>query len=228
MRNRKPGMDWKIIRKKHTIPLKTISLISALSIIILFSRSLGHAQDFHGFFGYFPPLVACTGCHDSLLADNHKGDCWACHNMDYSLKFCTVSYPSGFDFTTVCDNYQTPTKEPFSCGDCHLNPGDHTSVHDQTLLPADVCSQCHLADAPAEHLKHDINCSTCHDSFDIIVNEAIERGKSGMPVYCSDCHGSIDHETHKHSYLPYEHCSECHLTNQSLVADIVNEHANQA
>jgi PKD repeat protein len=230
--NRKVEEKMNIVYELHKV-VKTSGgrswfLITAALILILFLPISGSAQDPHGFFGYYQPPPDCTQCHAPLLVENHQGNCWVCHNTDYSLKICTSSnYPPDLNFTTVCANYQTGIKEPFSCGDCHVQAGDHTIAHDQTLLPSSDCSQCHIADAPSEHSKYNLSCSICHNSSNTNVQNAIARGKSGTPVYCTDCHGLIDHQVHKNTYLPFTDCSVCHLTSLGLQADVVNEHAKK-
>jgi hypothetical protein len=211
------------------IGVKITLLIMALMVIILFTYTTAMASDLHDNLGYYPPPSSCTQCHEALLVDNHKGNCWICHNTDYSLKLCppATNYPPDLDFTTVCANYQTSIKEPFSCGDCHVQAGDHTIAHDQTFLPSTDCLLCHVADPPSEHGKYNLSCSTCHNSLNSTVKDTITRGKDGSPIYCSDCHGLIDHQVHKNAYLPLTDCSVCHLTNLGLQADIVNEHAKK-
>jgi hypothetical protein len=219
---------------QHNKVLKTIGVRLSFLIIVVMTLIFSipvhsMAQDPHGSLGYYPPPSSCTQCHEALLVDNHEGNCWICHNTDYSLKLCppATNYPPDLDFTTVCANYQTAIKEPFSCGDCHVQAGDHTIAHDQTFLPSTDCLQCHVADPPSEHGKYNLGCSTCHNSLNSTVKDTITRGKDGSPIYCSDCHGLIDHQVHKNSYLPLTDCSVCHLTNLGLQADIVNEHAKK-
>jgi hypothetical protein len=206
-----------------------LSFLIIVVVLIFFLSAYSMAQDPHGPLGYYQPQSSCTQCHEALLVENHEGNCWVCHNTDYSLKLCppATNYPPDLDFTTVCANYQTLIKEPFSCGDCHVRAGDHTTAHDQTLLPSADCSQCHVADSPVEHSKYNLSCGTCHSSLNAAVTNAIAEGKKGSPVYCADCHGAIDHQVHKNAYLPLTDCSICHLTNLGLQADIVNEHSKK-
>jgi hypothetical protein len=213
-----------------TIGVKLNFLIFLVMTLVFFFPVHSVAEDRHGYLGYYPPPSSCLQCHEALLAYNHKGNCWTtCHNPDSSLKLCppATNYPPDFNFTTVCANYQTNMKEPFSCGDCHVSAGDHTAAHDQTFFPSTDCSQCHDADAPTEHGKYNFSCSTCHNSIYAEVKNAIVSGKNGNPVYCADCHGLIDHLTHENAYLPNEGCTDCHLTDLGRRADIVNEHAKK-
>jgi hypothetical protein len=215
----------------ETIGVKLTFLIMVLTVLILFTCIPAMADDLHYYMGYYQPLPSCTQCHAASLPDNHHRKCWTCHNIDYAhytLKLCEPgSYPPDLDFTTICANYQTVIKEPFSCDDCHVQAGDHTIAHDQTLLPSIDCSQCHVADAPSEHGKYSLSCSTCHNSANAAVKSAIVSGKRGDPVYCADCHGLIDHLTHKNAYLPNADCTGCHLTDLGLRADIINQHAKK-
>jgi hypothetical protein len=224
-------VNQKLEETQNTVIIKFVFLITALAMLTFFLPAPALATDFfHDRLGYYPPPQACLQCHATLLVDNHKSNCWTCHNTDYSysLKFCVPgNYPPDLDFTTVCANYQTGIKEPFSCSDCHVSAGDHTAAHDQTLFPSIDCSQCHVADVPIEHGKYGLSCSSCHNSTNSDVKNAIASGKSGNPVYCADCHGLIDHLTHKNAYLPNSDCMGCHLTDIGLRADIINEHAKK-
>ena len=90
----------KMNRKKANAIAKTIQLISVLLIMILFQPSPALA-DFHSFFGYYPPSVACLDCHSITLIDNHTSGCMTCHDSSYGLKFCIQSNFPGFDFTWI-------------------------------------------------------------------------------------------------------------------------------
>jgi hypothetical protein len=214
-----------------TTEVKLTLLIMVLTVLILFTCIPAIAYDLHYYMGYYNPPSSCIQCHAEFLPDSHQRNCWTCHNVDparYTLKLCeSGSYPPDLDFTTICANYQTDIKEPFSCGDCHVSAGDHTAAHDQTRFPSTECSQCHNADAPTEHSKYNFSCSTCHNNIYADVKNAIVSGKSGNPVYCADCHGLIDHLIHENAYLPNAECTGCHLTDLGLRVDIVNEHAKK-
>ncbi len=227
-------MGHELKETQKNIIVKFVFLIAAMVMLILFCTVHSMATDIHVPMGYYSPPTSCMQCHTTLhefdLIYTHESNCYICHDTDFSLRFCSPSvYPSDFDFTTICSNYQTKNIwEPFSCGDCHVSAGDHTAAHDQTHFPSTDCSQCHDADAPTEHGKYNFSCSTCHNNIHADVKNAIVRGKSGNPVYCADCHGLVDHLVHENAYLPNVECTGCHLTDLGLRADIVNEHAKKS
>ncbi len=207
---------------------KPALLVTVLMLLALLAPASGLAQDYHDTLGFYAPPPDCLQCHSALLSENHPAGCWTCHDTGYRLKLCPPSGSlPGLDLTTICANYQTETKEPFSCGDCHTTPSDHAAAHCWVFLPSEDCTLCHVTDAPAEHARHNLNCSTCHSSLEAAVKDAIARGKAGSSIYCADCHGLIDHQTHRNAYEPCADCSGCHPTYDGLGADIVNGHSKK-
>jgi hypothetical protein len=205
----------------------TLFAVTLLALTIMPCAS-GLADSFHDCLGFYPPAAPCLQCHPTRLADSHQGNCWLCHHESYTLRLCEpASYPPDIDLTTICAHYQTEPKEPFTCGDCHVNAGDHAAAHVQVSPPSADCLDCHVADASAEHDRHGLGCSTCHDNPDPAVASAIVSGKWGNPVQCADCHGVIDHQTHRNAYEPCADCSGCHPAYSGLVADIINGHARK-
>jgi hypothetical protein len=148
---------------------------------------------------------ACGECHvDNVVLEHNPlstEDCWLCHVSSDPLVTDAVN--------------RGMAGETIYCDDCH-GPADHSAAHDMTDVDDVSCADCHDGNVQIEHVEiRGLACSVCHDSTDPTILDAIDRGRLGEMIYCSDCHGgSMDHAlVHDMTFLPQIECSDCHVDN---------------
>lgn len=148
----------------------------------------------------------CRSCHGTSLVETH-------HLLGYSCSYCHVYIwdpPSNAYIPQVIND----------CTVCH-NSASHLAAHDMATTPSADCTQCHSSNVVTEHVTNrNLSCDVCHSSIDPNVQNAITRGKSGIMVYCTDCHTStVSHTTaHDKATVPSAECTQCHSSN------VVTEH----
>lgn len=141
--------------------------------------------------------AACLSCHAKTIpahgydASVHKSlTCIACHVQDESKpvaaadagkKTCIVSYKA------------------MNCGSCHATIAQEhaTSIHNGERLPV-ACSRCHANIHTITSIKNDKVaaarlCSQCHEKesayFTSVHYQALAKGNNDAPT-CTDCHGN--------------------------------------
>ena len=151
----------------------------------------------------------CAECHDADISTehitNHGLECATCHNSGDPDVVNAIN--TGMAGTDV------------NCDSCH-GMTDHTGAHDHAVITPGGCSDCHSADINVEHIdNHGLDCSTCHESGDPLVVDAIAAGRAGVDVDCQSCHGVVDHAgVHDHAVITPGICIDCHADN------VVEEH----
>jgi len=152
----------------------------------------------------------CSDCHDADITvehiDNHGLSCNTCHENGDPLVVNAIA--TGRAGTDV------------DCQSCH-GVVDHANAHDHALIDPGNCIDCHDGNVVVEHIdNHGLDCGVCHQSSDLDVVNTIALGISGTDVYCSSCHGVLDHAgAHDHAIVPADDCLRCHA------GSIVREHA---
>lgn len=69
-------------------------------------------------------------------------------------------------------------------------------------IPLTECTVCHTPNLVNEHGGFSSTaCWKCHASMEQNVMDTIDRGTSGQPVYCADCHGTETHTAKHVSYI---------------------------
>lgn len=169
----------------------------------------------------FTPEVVCKDCHVENVAIEHDSpntvSCSTCHAEPFFLVPIINSARSS-----------NPDAQPISCANCHTatNMTSHRAAHDKTVLPSAECAECHDANVAIEHVDNrTLECTTCHNSTNTLVQNAIANGKGhlGVEINCYDCHtGSLDHKAaHDSARLDDEvYCANCHAGN------VVTEHVD--
>jgi hypothetical protein len=159
----------------------------------------------------------CRECHggiDGTVTDKHHA---LYYDGAYECLYCHVNY------TLITD-----------CIVCHSS-ASHEAAHDQiffTTDPADdeICLSCHVNVAVSvvtEHIVRDLDCTTCHNSTDPAIQDAIDRGKGGegQPVYCIDCHYQAEEPYDIHVSAHNEVCAVCHKLPPDQEGNILGIHS---
>lgn len=151
----------------------------------------------------------CRDCHSGTMVDRH-------HLLIQAEGFaCTYCHAIRWD--PVKNSYYPEVIR--DCVVCHGSKG-HEAAHDMAFIDSPDCLQCHNGNVVTEHSNRGFGCNACHNSTNPTMQQAIERGMNGQPVYCRDCHGVASHEAaHEKAVVPYQDCGNCHATN------VVTEHA---
>jgi len=201
---------------------------------------------------YWELIDPCWTCHRTV-------DCIVCHIDVPHLTHGDVSAPSievcngtlkvcngTLTYTTLqtCANSSCHTELPDVnpiplCENCHAASHDLPAAHQSSLTPD--CLSCHDNDLTIEHENRNLNCSTCHDSVDSAVQDAIAAKNTACDA-CHEIHGDITqiHTTttdmttcmnsgcHVSDVLTEEHeyralnCSTCHNSIDSAVQSAIS------
>lgn len=167
---------------------------------------------------------ACHQAHDPAHAQIRlpvSENCLDCHNPDAEIEHVGIRLVGCVDCHSSSDqNVLNAIKSGVagnivSCADCHVTGSDHTAAHDQTFVPAPECTDCHAENVAVEHIDKrpgrtpPFTCLFCHNgTFQAI----IDKGISGQPVLCTECHFLfVDHSTaHDSTGAPESSCLSCH------------------
>jgi hypothetical protein len=146
----------------------------------------------------------CETCHTDLSV-HPMSDCDACHAAGSPVGM--VNDPSEY---VGPDEHPASWIEDLDCAYCHdpsypAVPQVHTSppddpYHDTTQA---ACDECHQRSLTVEHYYrgNGLTCSTCHESSDPDVQNAIATGDTD----CSACH---EFGSGGHPYIPDAHLSD--------------------
>jgi flagellar hook assembly protein FlgD len=183
----------------------------------------------------------CLDCHLNYPTAHPMTNCTGCHGLGAPLATCNLSGCHSTPQPHVLPNglykYHSSLINPTICSVCHNSnyplvpghPSDLGVLHN-TEVSAD-CLQCHKASISTEHPRHlddngiPLNCNTCHQSSDPVVQQAIaDNNKS-----CGACHtGTSNHEALHETTLIDANCttvSGCHK--QSLTEEHLNNPVTQ-
>ena len=147
----------------------------------------------------------CAQCHNRGVVEEHTSrasTCYTCHTSgNLTVQQMIMAGKAG---TTV------------SCTNCHA-AAYHIAQHNLASTTAE-CSQCHTRGTVNEHLSRTSTCATCHSSSSVTVQQTIAAGKAGNPVFCINCHASVNHIVQHDMVTTPTDCKTCHAKN------VVNEH----
>ncbi len=151
----------------------------------------------------------CIECHQPNVFTEHVANrtltCSDCHSStDQNVQNAIANGMNG---------------TPVPCQDCHgASAGDHLSAHNMAGTPSTGCTNCHDANVVTEHVTNrGFSCSSCHNSTDSNVLNAINSGKNGTFVSCYDCHGQGAH--HNNTNAQAGNCTHCHADPRPLTND---------
>lgn len=174
-----------------------------------------------------PDCRTCHGAavpHDGAAMDGNESSCLVCHMGVHSTQ---VEQPLPRYYNCYCHTSGADPRylnwthkvDPAKCLTCHtkystgLDPDKRETV--THITDASACRPCHRSELRFEHslrtnhLGVTLNCKTCHDSTDPIVQTAITSNDKR----CATCHPGVDHwADHAQPPLPAP-CSSCHVPN---------------
>lgn len=172
-------------RTMKTLPTVVIGCLAAMLAVLP-----GTARKVHAL-----TTSECLGCHTpappATIATMH-------HQLTFECVYCHKPISDSTGGYTI--------DVPKDCTVCHGVNG-HAAAHDHAKPNKAECTQCHNANVVVEHANRGLNCGTCHSSTDPKVVAAIAKGKgtTGQDVFCSDCHGTVNH----HAQV---NCNVCHAS----------------
>lgn len=169
----------------------------------------------------------CMQCHEKhISADSYNKSvhnslmCTACHEKDDAKPV---------DKLFAGKNTCIVSFKPANCSNCHSSVAkDHeTSVHNSTRLPVN-CSKCHADIHKITSIKNDKIasaklCSSCHENesvyFKSVHFKAIENGSKDAPT-CTDCHNKhaiskIDNISNGRIFHT-QACMKCHADTEMM------------
>ena len=183
--------------------------------------------------GSLAPIVVrdCSVCHTAMNPKtNHVNavvnpDCAQCHNRGVveehtsRASTCYTCHTSG-NLTVQQTIMAGKAGTMVSCTNCHT-AAYHIAQHNMASTTAE-CAQCHTRGTVNEHLSRSSTCATCHSSSNVTVQQTIAAGKAGTPVFCINCHASVNHIAQHDKVITPTDCNTCHAKN------VVNEHIDRS
>lgn len=165
------------------------------------------------------PFTGIKGTSDTALALT-EAECRACHTEDSKTLHHSLCLQCGVCHTSTWDGYSYTISKITDCVVCHGSAG-HEANHDVALIDSPDCLQCHAGNVVVEHANRGLGCGDCHDNPDPTVQQVIATGKGDppdilpKPVYCSSCHGFVNHHGSLPPYQTEESCYQCHTSVKS-------------
>lgn len=94
---------------------------------------------------------------------------------------------------------------PVTCSECHGTTPNHKAAHDNTVVPAAKCTNCHDSNVYVEHVeKRNKDCNICHNpTYQALI-------ESNAVVSCLDCHDTPDHHANS-TQAKSGDCTWCHV-----------------
>jgi len=147
------------------------------------------------------PAFDCTPCHDGNLKTEHEDrglNCNTCHaSASLSVK------------STIAAGLKTCD----ACHDIHQDVAtEHQSSYSGGLGVA--CFTCHSRVLSTEHDNQGYDCSTCHNSTNSVIIDAIENARKNCDACHTSIHSNLDapHTTDYRGDLGVD-CYKCHNDN---------------
>lgn len=201
--------------------LSTVALHHALVQAKGLTCQRCHQQIPDGTGGYTISIVHdCLVCHINATHDavhnliTRPADCAQCHTLSTVDEHTTRGSTCGTCHDSTVAAVQKAISDgraglPVSCLSCHSVISGHPHPY---FFTSAECSTCHTLGPVEEHTSRGSTCAACHSSAKAEVVNAIKVGKTGVKVYCENCHGAgfIHPEAHVKTYSPYADCSTCH------------------
>jgi hypothetical protein len=139
-----------------------------------------------------------------------------------------VERTGGESSCALCHHLNMPLDENTSCGECHRDMYEPTSLFDhashvQKLGGNDGCSRCHTDYATVKSYETAKMCSECHEHPSIpqpIIQPPQDRWRSApgytdaMHGLCIKCHQNTDPKAYA---AVLERCDNCHDTDRAAV-----------
>ncbi|WP_236685633.1 PKD domain-containing protein [Geobacter pickeringii] len=160
--------------------------------------------------------IVCHGQKDHLAQHNMlstAADCVLCHTQTP-----VAEHLSRTSTCFTCHNSTKPEVQstiaagkagtPVTCINCH-GAINHIAQHDKVTTPAD-CLSCHNQGVVYEHINRHSTCATCHSSTNATVQQTIAAGRAGTTVFCTSCHGAVNHIAQHDKVQTAPECAQCH------------------
>lgn len=191
------------------------------------------------------PQALCADCHSANVYPEHQNRP-AFQNTDGTFNCAVCHDSSSPEVQNAIATGRGPVGQIVFCDDCHTNmtgASSHTAQHDNALVDAASCLQCHADNVVTEHLDRGWTCSTCHSGETLtldpavvlqVINDAVSTNPNPQTRYCTDCHTAFaGHEAdHNQGFFlmtpSAQDCTRCHAVMDSAAdpnsANLVTEH----
>ncbi len=197
-------------------------------VTVTVTNSMGNSTSLHWtiavqIYPAMPVVTSCVACHTAYPMAHPMTNCLACHGP---------GSPVGEGWNTPAYSEHSPSylsglTTPLTCTSCHgagyaTVPALHdlstpqASYHDS----ASACAPCHVKSLTTEHFRYGKDCTTCHDSTDPKVVNAIATGSTD----CMTCHSDANHEAlHQVTSTDTGTCGGCHATTSLTTLHITQQ-----